>query len=40
MQKARVNEYLNIHLDENTTLILITHYEGDVAQWTEHRLRL
>jgi molybdate transport system ATP-binding protein len=40
VQKARVNEYLHSHLDDSTTLILITHYEEDVARWTQHRLAL
>lgn len=39
-QKARVTEYLQSHLDESTTLILITHYEDDVLRWTHHRLDL
>jgi len=40
IQKARVNEYLGNHLDENITLVLITHYEGDVERWTNHRMTL
>lgn len=40
LQKNRVNEYLHDHLDPSTTLILITHYEEDVARWTHHRLKL
>lgn len=36
----RVTSYLNHYLDGNTTLILITHYEKDVARWTQHRMRL
>jgi len=40
VQKTRVNEYLHSHLDESTTLVLITHYEDDVAHWTHHRLIL
>lgn len=38
--KDLVNNYLHSHLDENTTLILITHYEEDVREWTHHRLAL
>jgi molybdate transport system ATP-binding protein len=40
VQKARVNEYLQSHLEESTTLILITHYDEDVVKWTHHRLAL
>ncbi len=40
IQKKRVNDYLTSCLNENTTLILITHYEGDVERWTNHRLTL
>ncbi len=40
VQKERVNEYLELHLNESVTLILITHYERDVEKWTNHRLRL
>lgn len=39
-QKARINEYLTTHLDADTTLVLITHYEGDVEHWTNHRMKL
>ncbi|HET9487581.1 MAG TPA: ATP-binding cassette domain-containing protein [Chryseosolibacter sp.] len=37
---ARVTEYLNHYLDENITLVLITHDEKDVARWTQLRKRL
>jgi ABC-type molybdenum transport system ATPase subunit/photorepair protein PhrA len=40
VQKRRVNEYLLSHLDQSTTLVLITHYESDVAMWTHQRLYL
>jgi len=40
VQKARVNEYLQSHLEESTTLILITHYDEDMVKWTHHRLAL
>lgn len=32
-----VTKYLNDHLDENVTLVLITHDERDVRQWTQLR---
>jgi molybdate transport system ATP-binding protein len=40
LQHGRVNEYLHSHLDELSTLILVTHYEEDVARWTHQRLAL
>jgi molybdate transport system ATP-binding protein len=40
VQKSRVSEYLHSHIDEATTLILITHYEEDVARWTHYRLTI
>ncbi|MDZ7647357.1 MAG: ABC transporter ATP-binding protein [Cytophagales bacterium] len=40
LQKARINKYLTSHLDENTTLVLITHYEADVEHWTNLRMVL
>lgn len=39
-QKVNVIEHLHSVLDETTTLVLITHYEDDVNQWTHRRLRL
>jgi molybdate transport system ATP-binding protein len=36
----RVTEYLNEYLDENITLVLITHDERDVRQWTQLRKAL
>jgi len=33
VQKGRVNRYLQNHLDENTTLVMITHDEKDLTQW-------
>jgi molybdate transport system ATP-binding protein len=38
--KSRVNEYLLLHLDKFTTLVLITHYESDVEKWTHQKLDL
>lgn len=37
---SRVARYLNHYLDEDVTLVLITHDEGDVAQWTQLRMVL
>jgi molybdate transport system ATP-binding protein len=37
---GRVTEYLNHYLDENITLVLITHDEKDVARWTQLRKQL
>ncbi|HEY5750478.1 MAG TPA: ATP-binding cassette domain-containing protein [Chryseolinea sp.] len=39
-QRARVRAYLQAHLHPETTLILITHDEQDIADWTSHTLRL
>jgi len=38
--KERVSTYIQSHLNQDTTLILITHYEEDIAQWTEKRMKL
>jgi molybdate transport system ATP-binding protein len=38
--KKRVSEYLEAHLNESVTLVLITHYDSDVGQWTNHRMIL
>jgi molybdate transport system ATP-binding protein len=40
INKERVSTYIQSHLHKDTTLILITHYEDDIAQWTENRMRL
>lgn len=37
---ARVTEYLNQYLNPETTLVLITHNEGDVERWTNLRKRI
>jgi len=38
--KMRVSNYLESHMDESVTLVLITHYDSDVEKWTNHRMRL
>jgi molybdate transport system ATP-binding protein len=38
--KERLNAYLQEHLHTDTTLVLITHYEEDIARWTQQRLSL
>lgn len=38
--KKRVSDYLETHMDESVTLVLITHYDSDVEKWTNHRMRL
>ena len=38
--KQSVNEYLSHYLDPDITLILITHYEEDLAAWTQLRMSL
>jgi molybdate transport system ATP-binding protein len=40
MRKEQVSNYLQESLDSETTLILITHYEGDVRRWARLRMRL
>ncbi len=32
-QKERLNQYLQLHLNEETTLVLITHDEHDMKRW-------
>ncbi len=39
-RKQLVFDYLETHMDESVTLVLITHYESDVDRWTNHRLTL
>jgi molybdate transport system ATP-binding protein len=38
--RDRVADYLQQYLSDNTTLILITHYEEDLARWTEKTMRV
>ncbi len=40
LQKFRVNEYLQTHLDASTTLVMITHDEHDLAQWGKQVMQL
>jgi molybdate transport system ATP-binding protein len=40
LNKERVSTYIQSHLHKDTTLILITHYDEDVLQWTEKRMQL
>ena len=39
-QKERVSTYLQEHLHEDSTLILITHYEHDIMHWTSKRMHI
>lgn len=39
-RKELLNRYLDQVLHDDTTLILITHYEEDIALWTRHRMKL
>jgi molybdate transport system ATP-binding protein len=39
-QKEKVSVYLQQHLQEHTTLVLITHYEQDMAHWTSRRMHI
>lgn len=38
--RSRVSHYIQSHLRENTTLVLITHDEQDIVHWTSKRLHL
>jgi len=38
--KQKVNQYLQTHLDTNTTLVMITHDEHDLLQWGKQILWL
>ena len=40
IQKERVNHYLQSHLDESTTLVMITHDEMDLRQWGNQVMNL
>jgi molybdate transport system ATP-binding protein len=39
-QRRNLSHYLQTHLSRKTTLILITHYQKDLDEWTEHTKRL
>lgn len=39
-QKERVSQYLQHYLDREKTLILVTHYQKDIADWTEQIKRI
>lgn len=36
--KAKLNRFLHDHLHNDTTLVLITHYEEDIREWTQLRM--
>lgn len=40
VQKENVSRYLQLHLKEDITLILITHYDHDLIEWTDKRMQL
>lgn len=39
-QSANLSRFLQSHIHQDTTLILITHYEKDLINWTEHTMRI
>lgn len=39
-QRKHLTAYLQAHLSRDKTLILITHYKSDLAEWTEHTMHL
>jgi molybdate transport system ATP-binding protein len=40
VQKERLTQYLLKHLKQETTLILITHYEHDIRRWTDQKVEI
>lgn len=40
VKKKKVSHYLRTHLRKEVTLILITHYDHDVVEWTNRRIQL
>ncbi|HEX6223381.1 MAG TPA: ATP-binding cassette domain-containing protein [Chryseolinea sp.] len=40
IQKQRLTKYLLQHLKAETTLVLITHYEHDIRQWTDQKVEI
>lgn len=40
VQKENVLRYLRLHLKEDITLILITHYNHDLIEWTDRKMQL
>jgi molybdate transport system ATP-binding protein len=39
-RKQRLTKYLSTHISREITLILITHNDDDIAEWTEKRMQL
>lgn len=39
-KKKRVSDYLKAHLLKDVTAIMITHYDHDRLQWTDHQMQL
>lgn len=39
-QKERISLYMQKYLDQGKTLVLITHYEEDIARWAEQRMSI
>ena len=40
VQRDRLAQYLSRHLKRETTMILITHYEHDLRQWTDMKIEI
>ena len=40
VQKENVSRYLRLHLKEDITLVLITHYNHDLIEWTDRKMQL
>ena len=40
VQRDRLAQYLLAHLKRETTMIMITHYEHDLRQWTDMKIEI
>ena len=38
--KVKLNHFLHEHLHLDTTMVLITHYEEDIREWTQLRMEI
>lgn len=40
VRKAKLNHFLHEHLHLDTTMVLITHYDEDIREWTQLRMEI
>ena len=40
VQREKLRQYLLMHLKQETTMILITHYEHDLKEWTDLKIEI